>query len=250
MTARSDHSDLTTWTDEFCDRRDLGTIYSLITEEELCARRYWKRQVPKRRWGCRNQLGRIPSSETLFRTPLEPTIAVFTALSSSCHCLAPAPVPACRRRAACLPPSRNHEALPPAGPATHCFPLPSPPASIIPVRLPRARTSRTGDRAGDDRHTSTPERAPAVRDRPAHAQSVGSEPEPARSARNACSSVPVDTACASLRIAGWRAIKSRGVWDRARSRPQVSLSELGNGKAGTSHGQHCSCGGGRCKGWI
>ncbi|SRR6266568_2789761 len=124
MTARSDHSDLTTWTDEFCDRRDLGTIYSLITEEELCARRYWKRQVPKRRWGCRNQLGRIPSSETLFRTPLEPTIAVFTALSSSCHCLAPAPVPACRRRAACLPPSRNHEALPPAGPATHCFPYP------------------------------------------------------------------------------------------------------------------------------
>ena len=168
----------------------------------------------------------------LFRTPLEPTIAVFTALSSSCHCLAPAPVPACRRRAACLPPSRNHEALPPAGPATHCFPLPSPPASIIPVRLPRARTSRTGDRAGDDRHTSTPERAPAVRDRPAHAQSVGSEPEPARSARNACSSVPVDTACASLRIAGWRAIKSRGVWDRARSRPQVSLSELGNGRLG------------------
>jgi len=39
MTARSDHSDLTTcdWTDEFCDCRDLGTIYSLITEEELCA---------------------------------------------------------------------------------------------------------------------------------------------------------------------------------------------------------------------
>ena len=45
MTARSDHSDLTTcdWTDEFCDCRDLGTIYSLITEEELCARHYWKR---------------------------------------------------------------------------------------------------------------------------------------------------------------------------------------------------------------
>jgi hypothetical protein len=42
MTARSDHSDLTTcdWTDEFCDCRDLGTIYSLITEEELCARHY------------------------------------------------------------------------------------------------------------------------------------------------------------------------------------------------------------------
>jgi hypothetical protein len=35
MTARSDHSDLTTcdWTDEFCDCRDLGTIYRLITEE-------------------------------------------------------------------------------------------------------------------------------------------------------------------------------------------------------------------------
>jgi len=48
MTARSDHSDLTTWTDEFCDRRDLGTIYSLITEEDLCARHYWKRlaQLP------------------------------------------------------------------------------------------------------------------------------------------------------------------------------------------------------------
>jgi hypothetical protein len=45
MTARSDHSDLTTcdWTDEFCDCRNLGTIYSLITEEELCARHYRKR---------------------------------------------------------------------------------------------------------------------------------------------------------------------------------------------------------------
>ena len=44
MTARSDHPDLTTcdWTDEFCDCRDLGTIYSLITEEELCARHYRK----------------------------------------------------------------------------------------------------------------------------------------------------------------------------------------------------------------
>jgi hypothetical protein len=33
MTARSDLSDFTTcdWTDEFCDCRDLGTIYSLIT---------------------------------------------------------------------------------------------------------------------------------------------------------------------------------------------------------------------------
>ena len=44
------HPDLTTcdWTDEFCDCRDLGTIYSLITEEELCARHYWKRlaQLP------------------------------------------------------------------------------------------------------------------------------------------------------------------------------------------------------------
>jgi len=43
-------SDLTTcdWTDEFCDCRDLGTIHSLITEEELCARHYWKRlgQLP------------------------------------------------------------------------------------------------------------------------------------------------------------------------------------------------------------
>ena len=50
MTARSDHSDLTTcnWTDEFCDCRDLGTIYSLITEEDLYARHYWKRlaQLP------------------------------------------------------------------------------------------------------------------------------------------------------------------------------------------------------------
>jgi len=45
MTARSDHPVLTTcdWTDEFCDCRDPGTIYSLITEEELCARHYWKR---------------------------------------------------------------------------------------------------------------------------------------------------------------------------------------------------------------
>jgi hypothetical protein len=50
MNARSKHSDLTTcyWTDEFCDCRDLGTIYSLITEEELCARHYSKRlaQLP------------------------------------------------------------------------------------------------------------------------------------------------------------------------------------------------------------
>src|SRR6266446_6444270 len=60
MTARSDHSDLTTcdWTDEFCDCRDLGTIYSLITEEELCARRYWRRQVPKRRWGVPKPVGK------------------------------------------------------------------------------------------------------------------------------------------------------------------------------------------------
>jgi hypothetical protein len=29
--------------DEFCDCRDLGTIYSLISEEALCARHYWKR---------------------------------------------------------------------------------------------------------------------------------------------------------------------------------------------------------------
>ena len=45
MTARSDHSNLTTcdWTDEFCDCRDLGTVDCLITEEELCARHYWKR---------------------------------------------------------------------------------------------------------------------------------------------------------------------------------------------------------------
>ena len=48
--AGSDHSDLTTcdWTDEFCDCRDLGTIYSVITDEDLCARHYWKRlaQLP------------------------------------------------------------------------------------------------------------------------------------------------------------------------------------------------------------
>jgi hypothetical protein len=45
MTARSDYSDLATcdWTDEFCDCRDLSTVYCLITEEELCARHYWKR---------------------------------------------------------------------------------------------------------------------------------------------------------------------------------------------------------------
>ena len=50
MTTRSDHPDLTAcdWTDEFCDCRDLGTVYSLVTEEELCARHYWKRlaQLP------------------------------------------------------------------------------------------------------------------------------------------------------------------------------------------------------------
>jgi len=50
MTARSDHPDLTScdWTDEFFDCRDLGTIYGLITEEELCARHDWKRlaQLP------------------------------------------------------------------------------------------------------------------------------------------------------------------------------------------------------------
>ena len=47
MTARLDHSNLTTcdWTDEFCDCRNLGTIYSLITEEDLCARHYWKRMA-------------------------------------------------------------------------------------------------------------------------------------------------------------------------------------------------------------
>jgi hypothetical protein len=48
--AGSDHSDLTTcdWTDEFCDCRDLGRIFSLITEEDLSARHYWKRlaQLP------------------------------------------------------------------------------------------------------------------------------------------------------------------------------------------------------------
>src|SRR5436305_1178630 len=35
--------------------------------------------VPKRRCGWRNQCGRIPSSETRFKTPLEPTMAVLTA---------------------------------------------------------------------------------------------------------------------------------------------------------------------------
>src|SRR5436190_10421728 len=39
-------------------------------------------EVPNRRCGCRNQWGRIPSSETLFKTPFEPTIAVFTAPAS------------------------------------------------------------------------------------------------------------------------------------------------------------------------
>jgi hypothetical protein len=31
------------WADEFCDCRDLGTICCLLTEENLCARHYWKR---------------------------------------------------------------------------------------------------------------------------------------------------------------------------------------------------------------
>jgi hypothetical protein len=48
--AGSDHSDLTTfdWTDKFCDCRDPGTVYSLIAEEDLCARHYRKRlaQLP------------------------------------------------------------------------------------------------------------------------------------------------------------------------------------------------------------
>ena len=35
--------------------------------------------MPNRRWGFRNQSGRTPSSETRFKTPLEPTIAVLTA---------------------------------------------------------------------------------------------------------------------------------------------------------------------------
>ena len=38
--------------------------------------------VPKRRCGWRNQCGRMPSSETRFRTPLEPTMAVLTAPAS------------------------------------------------------------------------------------------------------------------------------------------------------------------------
>jgi hypothetical protein len=45
MTVHSDHSDLTTcdWTDDFCDCRDPATIHCLSTEEDLCARHYWKR---------------------------------------------------------------------------------------------------------------------------------------------------------------------------------------------------------------
>ena len=39
-------------------------------------------EVPKRRCGWRNQSGRMPSSETRFRTPFEPTMAVLTAPAS------------------------------------------------------------------------------------------------------------------------------------------------------------------------
>ena len=39
-------------------------------------------EVPKRRCGWRNQWGRIPSSETRFSTPFEPTMAVLTAPAS------------------------------------------------------------------------------------------------------------------------------------------------------------------------
>jgi hypothetical protein len=68
MTARSDHSDLTTcdWTDEFCDCRDLGTIYSLITEEDLCARHYRKRMA---------QMAQM-SSEASFAGPKKPAATV------------------------------------------------------------------------------------------------------------------------------------------------------------------------------
>ena len=63
MTALSDHPDLTTcdWTDEFCDCRDLGTVYSLITEEELCARHYWKRlaQLPTADVGLKKPAARV-----------------------------------------------------------------------------------------------------------------------------------------------------------------------------------------------
>ena len=38
--------------------------------------------MPKRGCGRRNQCGRMPSSETRFNTPFDPTIAVFTAPAS------------------------------------------------------------------------------------------------------------------------------------------------------------------------
>jgi len=71
MTARSDHSDLTTcdWTDEFCDCRDLGTIYSLITEEDLCARHYRKRMAQMA------QMAQM-SSEASFAGPKKPAATV------------------------------------------------------------------------------------------------------------------------------------------------------------------------------
>jgi hypothetical protein len=68
MTARSDHSDLTTcdWTDKFWDCLDLGTIYSLITEEDLCARHYRKRMA---------QTAQM-SSEASFAGPKKPAAPV------------------------------------------------------------------------------------------------------------------------------------------------------------------------------
>ena len=38
--------------------------------------------MPNRGWGFKNQSGKTPSSETRFKTPLEPTIAVLTAPES------------------------------------------------------------------------------------------------------------------------------------------------------------------------
>ena len=112
-----------------------------------------------------------------------------TAPSWSCRCPAPAPEPACRRRAVCPALStyrsqRFHQRRQRAAGATHPV---GQRRAIQFDSFPRVDLRLAG-RAGDGPHTSPPAHAPAVPGRPGRGRSGGSAPAPARCARTRCSS--------------------------------------------------------------
>src|SRR5215469_6478803 len=109
--------------------------------------------------------------------------------SSSFLALAPKPVHACRRHAACWLPSHSAAALLPGAPATYCTPRPSPLASIVPVPLLVAHKFGIADKEEDGRHIWRSTHGPAIPVPPFPAQSVGSERPLAQSVGSVDSSV-------------------------------------------------------------